>query len=224
MKKHNSEYQFVTDIDKGIVLLSKRIGLPSDFFKRLLNEDDWSFIIKLHALIEAACTQLLIHHFQEPSLYPILAKLELSNKTIGKIAILKELELLEEYDRKYIYQLSELRNKLVHDISQFSFSIKDMVKNYDDNEIKQFAKINAPYEMLMINFPKTLRKDAKLKLNLKFDNSDQFSIEKLINRAKADHKFHIWVGAYTVLINIIDSHGFSDYKNWLKTKYMLNEE
>jgi len=33
--------------------------LPDDFYNNLLKEDDWSFVIKLHSLIEASVTHLL---------------------------------------------------------------------------------------------------------------------------------------------------------------------
>lgn len=47
--------------------LVKELGLPEGFYAELLGEDDWSFIIKLHALMEAAVTGLIVAalgHFQ----------------------------------------------------------------------------------------------------------------------------------------------------------------
>lgn len=51
------------EIDRGILELESKIGVKSGFFASLLEEDDWSFVIKLHALFEAACTHLLLYHF-----------------------------------------------------------------------------------------------------------------------------------------------------------------
>ena len=51
-------------MDEGIVEFEKKLGVPSGFVKKLLDEDDWSFIIKLHALFEASCAHLLIFHFK----------------------------------------------------------------------------------------------------------------------------------------------------------------
>jgi len=40
------------------------LGLPDGFLQRLRNsDDDWSFIIKVHALMEASVSYLLVHHF-----------------------------------------------------------------------------------------------------------------------------------------------------------------
>jgi len=46
--------------------LEKAVGVRAGFFYRLLEEDDWSFVIKLHALFEAVCSHLLLFHFREP--------------------------------------------------------------------------------------------------------------------------------------------------------------
>ena len=95
-------------MDDAILKFEKKIGVQAGFFEKLKDEDDWSFIIKLHALFETACTHLLIFHFNEPNLVNILSRLEISNKTTGKLALLKELGLLGKNYRVFIYSLSEL--------------------------------------------------------------------------------------------------------------------
>lgn len=60
--------------------LESRVGVSPGFFRCLLDEDDWSFVIKLHALFEAACTHLLLYHFKEPNLARVFSRLELSGK------------------------------------------------------------------------------------------------------------------------------------------------
>ena len=39
--------------------LEKTLGMPPGFLSRLVEEDDWSFVIKSHALIESALSYLL---------------------------------------------------------------------------------------------------------------------------------------------------------------------
>jgi hypothetical protein len=60
-------------MDKGILELESKLGLDQGFFGNLQSEDDWSFVIKLHALFEAACTHLLLFHFQELELTDIFS-------------------------------------------------------------------------------------------------------------------------------------------------------
>ena len=50
-------------VDQGILELEAKVGVKENFFRGLLEEDDWSFVIKLHALFEASCTHLLLFHF-----------------------------------------------------------------------------------------------------------------------------------------------------------------
>jgi hypothetical protein len=40
--------------EKVLESLEKDLGLPRGFCFRLRHEDDWSFVVKLHALIESA--------------------------------------------------------------------------------------------------------------------------------------------------------------------------
>ncbi len=47
-------------IKKRLSALEIDLHLPSGFVMRLLDEDDWSFVIKLHALFEAALTCALV--------------------------------------------------------------------------------------------------------------------------------------------------------------------
>jgi hypothetical protein len=135
--------------DDGLITdLEHRLGLPRGFFRRLVDEDDWSFIIKLHALFEAACTHMLVFHFQEPNLEGVLSRIELSNKTTGKVAFLGKLGLLSKYRRRYISALSELRNNLVHDVRQSAFNLDTWVSTLADADLKQFAIAFSPHETL----------------------------------------------------------------------------
>src|SRR5205807_8135781 len=76
--------------------LENQLGLPSEFCNRLLGEDDWSFVIRIHALLEAAITHLLIETLREPRLRPLFSRMELSNFVAGKVAFAEKLELLDK--------------------------------------------------------------------------------------------------------------------------------
>lgn len=82
------------NVSKAILELESKIGVPENFFRNFNDADDWSFVIKLHALFEAACSHLLLFHFKEPDLSEVFSRLELSNKTTGKIAFLGKTALL----------------------------------------------------------------------------------------------------------------------------------
>lgn len=209
-------------VDAGILELEAKIGVRENFFKDLLAEDDWSFVIKLHALFEAACTHLLLFHFKEPDLTDIFARLELSNKTTGKIAFLGKLELLGKDNRRLVAALSEMRNSLVHDVRNAEFLLAEMVAGFDSTALKQFALAFSPYETHIRQFPLSADPRGKLGYNEKFQKAA--SIDKMMKRAKSSPKYHIWLGAYNVIVSIVDMYGYSDYKQWVKAKAIFEED
>jgi hypothetical protein len=201
-------------VDAGILELEAKIGVRANFFRDLLVEDDWSFVIKLHALFEAACTHLLLFHFKEPELTEIVSRLELSNKATGKIAFLGRLGLLGTDNRRLVASLSELRNSLVHDIRNAEFSLEKMAAGFDSAALKQFAVAFSPFETHIRRFP--LSADPKGQLGYDEARQKVASVDRMMERAKGDPRFHIWFGAYNVLVSIVDMYSYSNYKQWVK--------
>ena len=74
--------------------------------------------------------------------------------------------------------------------------------------------------MLDIQEGKGLITKEKGTLNL----PQNYDINTLKNRAKANPKEYIWYGAQAVLVSIADSLAYSDYRNWQKAKTMLFED
>lgn len=200
--------------------LEEKVGVEAGFFARLYDEDDWSFIIKLHALFEAACSNLLSFHFNEPELDEIFVRLELSGKIIGKTVFLGRLGLLGKEWRRFISALSELRNDLVHDIRQSNFKLEQYIQSLDSNALKSFAVAFSPYESilrLMVDFPfKSPEDQARVK--------KQSTIESVLERAKADPKAHIWFGAYSTLVHIAEMEGYSSYKQAVRARRTFGED
>lgn len=125
-----------------VPLLEQKLGVSPGFFESLDGEDenDWSFVIKVHALIEAAISHLLTEHLQRPELVELFSRLDMSNKATGKAAFVKALGLLEEPERRFISSLSELRNMLVHDVRNVSFNLAEYVEKMDQNKQEGFLK------------------------------------------------------------------------------------
>jgi hypothetical protein len=77
---------------KDVEGLEKRLGLPTDFVLSILNNDDnWSFITKLHSLFETIISQLIISYVGKPKLEDELTKINF----IRKISIIKKLDFLD---------------------------------------------------------------------------------------------------------------------------------
>lgn len=200
--------------------LEVSIGTKSGFFKKLLDEDDWSFVVKLHAFFEAVCTHLLLFHFKEPELDNIFSRLELSNKTTGKLAFLDKLELIRKEDRRLISSLSELRNNLVHDVRNSEFSLNDYVSGLTKKNTEILAVTFSPSETIW----RKLVKDPILGLTIDPKLIEQADIKSLLKRIKEDPKEFIWFGSLSTLIHLDEMHSYSEYKHWEQAKKIIYED
>lgn len=124
--------------DKDLVTQAVNdLGLPDDFFAKLPNEDDWSFVIKLSSLFEAVCTQLLVKALDKSSIDDVLSNLEIGNLKYGKLTFLRSLGVIDDADEQFIRRLSEIRNSFVHDISSLSSTIKIYLQKIKPDKKKE---------------------------------------------------------------------------------------
>lgn len=124
-----------------IASFEQRLSLPDGFFVQLLREDDWSFVIKLNALFEAACAHALTTRLNAPELIDQFARLELADRERGKVKFLSALNCITEEQAKFLRELATLRNKLAHNVSQVTFTFDRYVSVLDPNQKKKLAAI-----------------------------------------------------------------------------------
>lgn len=117
---------------------SLRLGLPEGFYNSLLDEDDWSFVIRANALVEAACTDALVAAFHAPHLRSSLASLELGHRKHGKVALLTKLGALQAGQKDVLVTLLELRNKLAHNADQVRFTFSAYLESLEPKPKKKF--------------------------------------------------------------------------------------
>ena len=129
-----------TNLAELVPLLEERIGVKPGFFDRLDSDDDtdWAFIIKLHALVEAAISHLLATELRREELQRVFSRIDLSNKYTGKAAFVEALDLLDKPARTFMHSLSTLRNSLVHDVKNVDFDLDQHVSVMNDQKKKQF--------------------------------------------------------------------------------------
>ena len=128
-------------IFRDIASFERCLALPEGFYGRLLKEDDWSFVIKLNALFEAACAHALVTRLTAPELIDQFARLELADRDRGKVKFLSSLGCINDEQAKFLRRLAELRNSLAHNVSQVSFTFDFYVSGMDSNQKKQHAKV-----------------------------------------------------------------------------------
>ena len=112
----------------------------SKFMADLWDEDDWSFVIKSHALIEASVTQMLTEHSGDKRFKNLFERLPLSDEEIGKISVAKLLNFLGKRERRFIRLYSQLRNRLVHRVENINFSLKTHIANMDSSRRKSWQE------------------------------------------------------------------------------------
>lgn len=117
----------------------RRIGIRLGFFNELLREDDWSFVIKLRAFLEACLTHAICSCLGRPELEEVIARLDTSNNQSGKLAFAKKLGLLNKPQRRYVAALSDLRNGIVHDARAVDFRFDDHMSKLTEEQRYQFC-------------------------------------------------------------------------------------
>ncbi len=117
------------------------INNHKDFLFSLMDDSDWSLVIKSHALLESLVTELIVSKTEEDKLKNIIERLPMHDNQIGKLKIVKEYRLLDEARIKFIKWLSERRNDLVHKFENINFKFSDYVSSLDKNQKKSHKKI-----------------------------------------------------------------------------------
>jgi hypothetical protein len=131
------ELQFPEITVKSVALqfgeLATRLKAPPGSLVSLVFADDWSSVIRSHALVEGAVTVMLSDVIDE-RLRDTFAKLELGKEDTGKLAFAKALNLLTDADRRFVRMLSSLRNRLAHDMQHLTFTFADHVGKMDKQQ------------------------------------------------------------------------------------------
>lgn len=128
-------------IHQEVAEFEQRLGLRSGFYQDLVANDDWSFIIKLNALFEAACTHALSQRLSRPELLNELAQLEFADRRKWKVKFLLSLSVLTNEQAEILYDLAKLRNRLVHNVDQVAFSIDSDIAGLDKKKLKAKAEL-----------------------------------------------------------------------------------
>lgn len=127
------------DINVSIENFLDELSLPKDFYKNLLNEDDWSFIIKISALLEAVTTNLLVKKFKIDELEKALSFLDYANGNYGKIRLLYDMKVLNKEQYNILKKFAELRNSVVHNVSNVGFSFDSLIKESNKDQNNNFV-------------------------------------------------------------------------------------
>lgn len=167
-----------------VPLWLKTVGIDDEFLRLLLASDDWSFVIKWHALLEVAASQFLAAHFGHPKLRDAFAELPMGNFKFGKVTFLKACGFLSPGQFRFLQILGEYRNALAHDVRQISFSIEKEISSMQDKGRKDRRK-EITYWM---------QEDA---------NQAHVSIQQQLDFAEASPKLAVHNGCHFILYTLL---------------------
>jgi hypothetical protein len=101
----------------------KYFGLAKFPLHSLDGDDDWTFVIKMHAYLEAALNDILIKHFNNPALNSIIRDLELAHDRRGKLAFIKAFGLLPSNACLFVKTLATFRAQAVHGVKGLNLDL-----------------------------------------------------------------------------------------------------
>ncbi len=114
--------------------ITRRLGLSQSPLRSLENDDDWTFVIKIHAIAEAGLNHLLKVRLNDPKLIKIVIKLPTNDERRGKLALIKTYDLLREDCRLFVRLFSDIRNSAVHDAKSFNLDLMKYVAALEDKD------------------------------------------------------------------------------------------
>lgn len=119
----------LNNVTDGLTALAQILGLRDSFLIDLIADpDDWSFVVKAHALLESIVCTVLAMHLGKRELEGVFAD-EVEMK--ARVEMTKALGITTGEDRKAMYALGKLRNRLVHNAKDTSFTFAEYFKNRD---------------------------------------------------------------------------------------------
>jgi len=124
----------------GVDQLCSDLELPRDFLHKLLACDDWTLVLRLIALIEAALTHAITINLNRDELKEHFAYLELANTRIGKVAIAYRLDIINKDEKRFICKLAEIRNYFTHDVRNATTDLKVFLRRVSAADLKGYEK------------------------------------------------------------------------------------
>lgn len=121
---------------EAVKRVEKSLGLKRPFLFALSREDDWTLVIKLHALIEAAIEEVLVARCfasaadnegrDDAAIAGLVGRMPFNGR-VSKLSLVKAFRLLDEDHYDFVVTLAEVRNRYAHRPSNFAKSIMDLL-------------------------------------------------------------------------------------------------
>lgn len=130
----------IAELIEGCVGIEMDLALPHGCLVDLpSHESDWSFVIKLAALVESAVSHMLIDEINDGRVRSLITRLPMQG-VIGKLNVAKSWDLLSSNDFAFAVGISTLRNTVAHDPSWMGFKFSVYVEGLERNRRLEFYR------------------------------------------------------------------------------------
>ena len=110
------------------------------FVTELLSGDDWSFVIKAQALIEACVTQAIVIRLGENRIIKMIEVMPLVGDEVSKLKIAKDLNILNSAQRKFVIHMATLRNRLAHRVDCVNFKFSEHIETLNKDGYRNWKE------------------------------------------------------------------------------------
>lgn len=117
--------------------LEQGLDVVPGFLAELEGGDEWSYVVKMHALVEATLTRRLLAAVGRAELDSTLHRLELGTHRRGKLAFVRALRLLGDADIRFVRFLDEVRSSLLWSPGSTSFTFAGYFEARSDLQLQQ---------------------------------------------------------------------------------------
>jgi hypothetical protein len=121
-----------------LFFLESEFGLPDGILIDLFDESDWSFLIRIAAILEAAFAQSLTKASADIRLEGFFDALTFSEAPTGKIGMASRYKLIDQDDKHLIRWIMSARNRCVHGIKNLSISLEQFLQDNNEEKLNEF--------------------------------------------------------------------------------------
>ncbi len=121
-------------VERGRRALEEYVGLPSGILTKIWDADDWTFVLQVHGLVEAAVDHLVASDIPEPTRAWVLT-LDLQTGKGSKVQFGAHHGTLLPREVRFIRHLSVLRARYAHDIRMTSVPLTDCLQRRENQDV-----------------------------------------------------------------------------------------
>lgn len=108
--------------------LSDKLNIPANFTCFFKNDSDWGTVMKLSAMLEMAVIELIAEKLSDKKLTKIVRRAEFADVVTGKMAYVKELELLPLGYQNYLDEFIRMQFWFTQDVNRMKKTFNDYQK------------------------------------------------------------------------------------------------